>query len=190
MLKQLSNRVQHALRAFTPKNQKAVKAAAQTMQANPAFNTKKAIQKLSTSKALISFLNAKKSPSVVKRAIVIAPCSQIKPVTKNKRNSLINHSPVYSKYKNKVNQKSAYKMLQKSFQASTKQQNNPPAKKKKVAVNNSILSKLKNILFSTTKPRSKKKNSVVQTIAKSAARQVTNQIVRKMLKSLLKKKKK
>ncbi|MCF2054258.1 DUF853 domain-containing protein, partial [Escherichia coli] len=98
VLGQLGNRVQHALRAFTPKDQKAVKAAAQTMRANPAFDTEKAIQELGTGEALISFLDAKGSPSVVERAMVIAPCSRMGPVTEDERNGLINHSPVYGKY--------------------------------------------------------------------------------------------
>ncbi|WP_268630537.1 helicase HerA-like domain-containing protein, partial [Escherichia coli] len=85
VLGQLGNRVQHALRAFTPKDQKAVKAAAQTMRANPAFDTEKAIKELGTGEALISFLDAKGSPSVVERAMVIAPCSRMGPVTEDER---------------------------------------------------------------------------------------------------------
>ncbi|AVS49654.1 TPA: DUF853 domain-containing protein [Escherichia coli] len=185
VLGQLGNRVQHALRAFTPKDQKAVKAAAQTMRPNPAFDTEKAIQELGTGEALISFLDAKGSPSVVERAMVIAPCSRMGPVTEDERNGLINHSPVYGKYEDDVDRESAYEMLQKGFQASTEQQNNPPAKGKEVAVDDGILGGLKDILFGTTGPRGGKKDGVVQTMAKSAARQVTNQIVRGMLGSLL-----
>ncbi|WP_089567605.1 helicase HerA-like C-terminal domain-containing protein [Escherichia coli] len=185
VLGQLGNRVQHALRAFTPKDQKAVKAAAQTMRANPALDTEKAIQELGTGEALISFLDVKGSPSVVERAMVIAPCSRMGPVTEDERNGLINHSPVYGKYEDEVDQESAYEMLQKGFQASTEQQNNPAAKGKEVAVDDGILGGLKDILFGTTGPRGGKKDGVVQTMAKSAARQVTNQIVRGMLGSLL-----
>ncbi|EFV9207425.1 DUF853 domain-containing protein [Shigella flexneri] len=185
VLGQLGNRVQHALRAFTPKDQKAVKTAAQTMRANPAFDTEKAIQELGTGEALISFLDAKGSPSVVERAMVIAPCSRMGPVTEDERNGLINHSPVYGKYEDEVDRESAYEMLQKGFQASTEQQNNPPVKGKEVAVDDGILGGLKDILFGTTGPRGGKKDGVVQTMAKSAARQVTNQIVRGMLGSLL-----
>ena len=185
VLGQLGNRVQHALRAFTPKDQKAVKAAAQTMRANPAFDTEKAIQELGTGEALISFLDVKGSPSVVERAMVIAPCSRMGPVTEDERNGLINHSPVYGKYEDEVDRESAYEMLQKGFQASTEQQNNPAAKGKEVAVDDGILGGLKDILFGTTGPRGGKKDGVVQTMAKSAARQVTNQIVRGMLGSLL-----
>ena len=185
VLGQLGNRVQHALRTFTPKDQKAVKAAAQTMRVNPAFDTEKAIQELGTGEALISFLDAKGSPSVVERAMVIAPCSRMGPVTEDERNGLINHSPVYGKYEDDVDRESAYEMLQKGVQASTEQQNNPPAKGKEVAVDDGILGGLKDILFGTTGPRGGKKDGVVQTMAKSAARQVTNQIVRGMLGSLL-----
>ncbi|EPO3270926.1 TPA: helicase HerA-like C-terminal domain-containing protein [Escherichia coli] len=185
VLGQLGNRVQHALRAFTPKDQKAVKAAAQTMRANPAFDTEKAIQELGTGEALISFLDVKGSPSVVERAMVIAPCSRMGPVTEDERNGLINHSPVYGKYEDEVDRESTYEMLQKGVQASAEQQNNPPAKGKEVAVDDGILGGLKDILFGTTGPRGGKKDGVVQTMAKSAARQVTNQIVRGMLGSLL-----
>ena len=185
VLGQLGNRVQHALRAFTPKDQKAVKAAAQTMRANPAFDTEAAIQALGTGEALISFLDAKGSPSVVERAMVIAPCSRMGPVTDDERNGLINHSPVYGKYEDEVDRESAFEMLQKGVQATTDSQDAPPARGQSVAVDDGILGGLKDILFGSTGPRGGKRDGVVQTMAKSAARQVTNQIVRGMLGSLL-----
>ncbi|EOG8087389.1 helicase HerA-like C-terminal domain-containing protein [Enterobacter roggenkampii] len=185
VLGQLGNRVQHALRAFTPKDQKAVKAAAQTMRANPAFDTEAAIQALGTGEALISFLDAKGSPSVVERAMVIAPCSRMGPVTDDERNGLINHSTVYGKYEDEVDRESAFEMLQKGVQATTESQDAPAAKGQSVAVDDGILGGLKDILFGSTGPRGGKRDGVVQTMAKSAARQVTNQIVRGMLGSLL-----
>ncbi|OXL42427.1 hypothetical protein CA284_00240 [Enterobacter mori] len=185
VLGQLGNRVQHALRAFTPKDQKAVKAAAQTMRANPAFDTEAAIQALGTGEALISFLDAKGSPSVVERAMVIAPRSRMGPVTDDERNGLINHSPVYGKYEDEVDRESAFEMLQKGVQATTESQDAPAAKGQSVAVDDGILGGLKDILFGSTGPRGGKRDGVVQTMAKSAARQVTNQIVRGMLGSLL-----
>lgn len=185
VLGQLGNRVQHALRAFTPKDQKVVKAAAQTMRANPAFDTEAAIQALGTGEALISFLDAKGSPSVVERAMVIAPCSRMGPVTDDERNGLINHSPVYGKYEDEVDRESAFEMLQKGVQATTESQDAPAAKGQSVAVDDGILGGLKDILFGSTGPRGGKRDGVVQTMAKSAARQVTNQIVRGMLGSLL-----
>ena len=185
VLGQLGNRVQHALRAFTPKDQKAVKAAAQTMRANPAFDTEAAIQALGTGEALISFLDAKGSPSIVERAMVIAPCSRMGPVTDDERNGLINHSPVYGNYEDEVDRESAFEMLQKGVQATTEAQGAPAAKGQSVAVDDGILGGLKDILFGTTGPRGGKRDGVVQTMAKSAARQVTSQIVRGMLGSLL-----
>ncbi|MBL5923406.1 DUF853 domain-containing protein [Lelliottia amnigena] len=185
VLGQLGNRVQHALRAFTPKDQKAVKAAAQTMRTNPAFDTEQAIQALGTGEALISFLDAKGSPSIVERVMVIAPFSRMGPVTEDERNGLINHSPVYGKYEDEVDRESAFEMLQKGVQANTEQQNTPVAKGESVAVDDGILGGLKDILFGSTGPRGGKRDGVVQTMAKSAARQVTNQIVRGMLGSLL-----
>ena len=185
VLGQLGNRVQHALRAFTPKDQKAVKAAAQTMRANPAFDTEDAIQALGTGEALISFLDAKGSPSMVERAMVIAPHSRMGPISDDERNGLINHSPVYGKYEDQVDRESAFEMLQKGVQATTEQQQAPAAKGQSVAVDEGILGGLKEILFGSTGPRGGKRDGVVQTMAKSAARQVTNQIIRGVLGSLL-----
>ena len=182
---QLGNRVQHALRAFTPKDQKAVKTAAQTMRTNPAFDTEKAIQELGTGEALVSFLDAKGSPSVVERAMVIAPCSRMGPVTDDERNGLINHSSLYGKYEEQIDRESAYERLQQGVQASTEQQNTPPANGKEIDVDGGILGGLKDILFGSTGPRGGKRDGVVQSVAKSAARQVTNQIIRGMLGSLM-----
>ena len=184
VLGQLGNRVQHALRAFTPKDQKAVKTAAQTMRANPAFNTEQAIQELGTGEALISFLDAKGSPSIVERAMVIAPCSRMGPVTDDERNGLINNSPLYGKYEDEIDRESAFEMLQKGVQNSAGQADAPPAKGQQSA-DDGILGGLKDIIFGTTGPRGGKHDGLVQTAAKSAVRQVTNQIVRGMLGSLL-----
>lgn len=185
VLGQLGNRVQHALRAFTPKDQKAVKTAAQTMRANPAFNTEQAIQELGTGEALISFLDAKGSPSIVERAMVIAPDSRMGPVTDDERNGLINNSPLYGKYEDEVDRESAFEMLQKGVENSAGQADAPPAKGQQRTDDGGLLGGLKDIIFGTTGPRGGKHDGLVQTAAKSAVRQVTNQIVRGMLGSLL-----
>ncbi|WEJ82984.1 helicase HerA-like C-terminal domain-containing protein [Kluyvera intermedia] len=185
VLGQLGNRVQHALRAFTPKDQKAVKTAAQTMRANPAFNTEQAIQELGTGEALISFLDAKGSPSIVERAMVIAPDSRMGPVTDDERNGLINNSPLYGKYEDEVDRESAFEMLQKGIENSAGQADAPPAKGQQSTDDGGLLGGLKDIIFGTTGPRGGKHDGLVQTAAKSAVRQVTNQIVRGMLGSLL-----
>jgi len=185
VLGQLGNRVQHALRAFTPKDQKAVKVAAQTMRANPAFDTVTAIQELGTGEALTSFLDEKGSPSVVQRAMVIAPGSRMGPVTDDERNGLINHSSLSGKYEEAVDRESAYEMLQKGIQNATNSASAPAAKGENVAVDNGILGGLKDILFGTTGPRGGKHDGVVQSVAKSAARQITNQIIRGVLGSIM-----
>lgn len=185
VLGQLGNRVQHALRAFTPKDQKAVKAAAQTMRANPAFDTEKAIQELGTGEALISFLDAKGSPTVVERAMVIAPCSRMGPVTDDERNGLLNHSPLYGKYDEVIDRDSAYEMLLRGVQAAGDKQGAPPVQGQAAEADGGVFGGLKDILFGTTGPRGGKHDGVVQTMAKSAARQVTNQIIRGVLGSIM-----
>ncbi|KKB05837.1 helicase HerA-like C-terminal domain-containing protein [Pantoea anthophila] len=184
VLGQLGNRVQHALRAFTPKDQKAVKTAAETLRANPAFDSAEAIQALGTGEALISFLDAKGSPSVVERAMVIAPGSRMGPVTGDERNGLINHSPLYGKYDTDIDRESAYERLQQGVQAASDKANAPEAKGNTVAVDDGILGGLKEILFGSTGPRGGKRDGVVQTMAKSAGRQITHQILRGVLGSL------
>ena len=184
VLGQLGNRVQHALRAFTPKDQKAVKTAAETLRANPAFDSAEAIQALGTGEALISFLDAKGSPSVVERAMVIAPGSPMGPVTGDERNGLINHSPLYGKYDTEIDRESAYERLQQGVQAASDKANAPEAKGNTVAVDDGILGGLKEILFGSTGPRGGKRDGVVQTMAKSAGRQITHQIIRGVLGSL------
>lgn len=184
VLGQLGNRVQHALRAFTPRDQKAVKTAAETLRANPAFTTVEAIQALGTGEALISFLDAKGSPSVVERAMVIAPGSRMGPVNTDERNGLINHSPLSGKYDTEIDRESAYERLQQGVQAASDKANAPEAKGNRVAVDDGILGGLKDILFGSTGPRGGKRDGVVQTMAKSAGRQITNQIIRGVLGSL------
>ena len=111
ILGQLGNRVQHALRAYTPKDQKAVKTAADTFRANPAFKTDEAIMNLETGEALVSFLDEKGAPSVVERAKVLFPLSQIGAVTEGQRNDIIRQSRIYGKYDTPVDRESAFEVL-------------------------------------------------------------------------------
>ncbi len=111
ILGQLGNRVQHALRAYTPKDQKAVKTAADTFRTNPAFKTDEAIMNLETGEALVSFLDEKGAPSVVERAKVLFPLSQIGAITEGQRLDLIKQSRIYGKYDTPVDRKSAFEVL-------------------------------------------------------------------------------
>src|SRR5512140_281256 len=112
VLGQLSNRVQHALRAFTPLDQKAVKSAAQTFRTNPKLDVATAITELGVGEALVSLLDAKGMPGIVQRAFMLPPTSQIGPVAPDMRQQIIRSSPVYGKYENMVDRESAYERLQ------------------------------------------------------------------------------
>ena len=111
ILGQLGNRVQHALRAYTPKDQKAVKTAADTFRANPEFKTDEAIMNLETGEALVSFLDEKGAPSVVERAKVLFPLSQIGAVTEGQRLDIIKQSRIFGKYDTPVDRESAFEVL-------------------------------------------------------------------------------
>jgi hypothetical protein len=111
VLGQLGNRVQHALRAFTPRDQKAVQSAAETLRANPKFDAQTAITELGVGEALVSFLEEKGSPAVVERAFVLAPGSRIGPLTAEERAAAIKGSVIYGHYEKAVDRESAYEML-------------------------------------------------------------------------------
>jgi DNA helicase HerA-like ATPase len=111
VLGQLGNRVQHALRAFTPKDQKAVKAAAQTFRANPKLDVEKTITELEVGEALVSFLDEKGTPGVVERALVCPPHGQIGPISPEQRTELMKASMVAGVYENAVDRESAYEIL-------------------------------------------------------------------------------
>ena len=120
ILGQLGNRIQHALRAYTPKDQKAVKTAADTFRANPAFKTDEAIMNLGTGEALVSFLDEKGAPSMVEQAKILFPLSQIGAITEGQRLDLIKQSRIYGKYDTAVDNVSAYEILMKEAEEAKK----------------------------------------------------------------------
>ena len=120
ILGQLGNRIQHALRAYTPKDQKAVKTAADTFRANPAFKTDEAIMNLGTGEALVSFLDEKGAPSMVEQAKILFPLSQIGAITEGQRLDLIKQSRIYGKYDTAVDNVSAYEILTKEAEEAKK----------------------------------------------------------------------
>jgi hypothetical protein len=117
--RQLGNRVQHALRAFSPLEQKAVKAAATTFRANPSFDTEKAIMELGIGEALVSTLDEKGQPTMVQKTLVRPPNSRVGPITDAERKAVINASPVEGVYDETEDRESAYEMLQKRTAART-----------------------------------------------------------------------
>ena len=121
ILGQLGNRVQHALRAYTPKDQKAVKTAADTFRPNPDFKTDEAIMNLETGEALVSFLDEKGAPSIVERAKILFPLSQIGAISEGQRSDIIKQSDIYGKYDEMVDRESAYEMLIKENEAALKE---------------------------------------------------------------------
>ena len=123
ILGQLGNRVQHALRAYTPKDQKAVRTAADTFRANPAFRTDEAIQTLETGEALVSFLDEKGAPSMVQRAKILFPLSQIGAVTDQQREAIIRASRLYGKYDTMIDRESAFEQLISEAEALANQAN-------------------------------------------------------------------
>jgi len=111
ILGQLGNRVQHALRAFTPRDQKAVQAAAETMRANPKFDAAAVITELGVGEALVSFLDEKGRPNIVERAIIFPPASRLGPLTADERQAMIQASPMLAAYGQTVDRESAYEVL-------------------------------------------------------------------------------
>lgn len=113
VLGQLGNRVQHALRAYTPRDQKAVKAAATTFRVNPKLDVETAITELGVGEALVSFLDEKGIPMMVERAFILPPCARIGPVTRDERDDIIRKSGVFGIYEKLLDRESAFEILQK-----------------------------------------------------------------------------
>src|SRR5678810_1428391 len=111
VLGQLGNRVQHALRAFTPKDQKAVKTAADTLRPNPKFKAEQVITELGVGEALVSFLDEKGTPCVVERAFIVPPGSQLGPISDAERQKIIQASDVFGHYEKAIDRESAYEKL-------------------------------------------------------------------------------
>ena len=121
ILGQLGNRVQHALRAYTPKDQKAVKTAAETFRSNPAFDTYTTLLELGTGEALVSFLDEKGAPRMVERAKILFPLSQIGAITEEQRKQIINSSRLYGRYDHVIDRESAYELITKATEEAERQ---------------------------------------------------------------------
>ena len=121
VLGQLGNRVQHALRAYTPRDQKAVRVAAETFRSNPAFDTAQAITELATGEALVSFLDEKGAPTVVQRSKILFPLSQIGAISESERELIVNRSRIYGKYDKMIDRESAFEVLLAESEAAAKE---------------------------------------------------------------------
>ncbi|MGB8398326.1 helicase HerA-like domain-containing protein, partial [Bradyrhizobium sp.] len=173
VLAQLGNRVQHALRAFTPRDQKAVAAAAQTFRPNPKLDTARVIMELAKGEALVSFLEGGGTPAMVERVMVRPPSARIGPITPEERTAIMNNSPVKGKYDTVVDADSAYEMLQKRVAGTV-----APADGGQGGAGGGILGQIGAIvgtIFGTNVSRGRM--STGQLIARSVTRSVTNKVV-------------
>ncbi|MEZ5606956.1 MAG: helicase HerA-like domain-containing protein [Burkholderiaceae bacterium] len=189
VLAQLGNRVQHALRAFTARDQKAVKATAETMRGNPQLNVEQAITELATGEALVSLLDAKGRPGVTERVFVIPPGSRIGPISEAERKALIAGSLVAGTYEQAVDRESAYeKLAQRAGGAGTTGGANggaPAAGADGGGLLGSVGTVVKEALFGRTGPRGGQYDGLVQNIIKGEARRMGRELLRGALGSLL-----
>lgn len=186
VLAQLGNRVQHALRAFTPRDQKAVKATAQTMRQKPGLDIETAITELAVGEALISLLDAKGRPSVTERAYVLPPGSQIGPITPQQRQALLQNSLVAGVYEKTVDRESAYEKLQGRAAASaTAAGSAPNGGAAGQSESGGILGGLNDVLFGHTGPRGAKYDGLAQSMAKSAVRTMGSTVGREIIRGVL-----
>jgi len=182
VLGQLGNRVQHALRAFTPRDQKAVKTAAETMRQNPKLDTVQAITELGVGEALVSLLDEKGRPNIVERAFIYPPASQIGPITAAARKQLVASSTIAGHYEKSVDRESAYEMLKARTEEQAKA--GKPVKPAPGASQGGA-GTLSDILFGSTGPRGGKREGMIEAAAKSAARSVGSQLGRSIMRGVL-----
>jgi DNA helicase HerA-like ATPase len=189
VLGQLGNRVQHALRAFTPRDQKAVKSAATTLRANPGLNVEAVIMELGVGEALVSLLDDKGRPNVVERAFVVPPGTRIGPVTSQERDTLIKSSPVAGVYDKAVDRESAYeKLTQRVEEKAPEPKASAPAAGQPTEPAQSgggLLDALGGFLGGTTGPRGGHRQGALEAAAKSAARSIGSQVGREIVRGVL-----
>ena len=211
ILGQLGNRVQHALRAYTPKDQKAVKTAADTFRANPEFKTDEAIMNLETGEALVSFLDAKGAPGIVERAKILFPLSQIGAITEGQRMDIIKQSRIFGKYDTPIDRESAFEVLmaeaEEQMKAQEEEANSKEEEKAKGKQKPGMMSKVwKAIItavtstFATllgtyisdkvtgkkTKSKTSATGRVVKNATSAATRSITKELTRDILGNLVK----
>ena len=190
VLAQLGNRVQHALRAFTPRDQKAVKAAATTMRANPKLDIEKAIGELAVGEALVSLLDDKGRPSVTERVFVVPPASRIGPISDDERKALIAGSLVAGVYEKAVDRESAYEKLTSrvvTAPAATAGGSTPATAGTAgtPAAGGGMLDGLKDVLFGSTGPRGGKHEGLAEAAARSAVRTIGSSVGREIIRGVL-----
>ncbi len=195
MLGQLGNRAQHALRAFTPRDQKAVKSAADTFRSNPDLDVATAITQLSVGEALISFLDEKGTPGIVQQAFVCPPHSQIGPITPDQRQTLMKTSLVAGVYETPLDRQSAYEVLKGRTEvaaapaaqpsAGTPQQATPTASSSGSGILQGLETMIGGALTGTVGPRGGRTPGIAQAMMTSAARSIGTQVGRQLIRGVL-----
>jgi len=192
VLGQLGNRVQHALRAFTPRDQKAVRSAAETMRPNPAFSVEQVITELGVGEALVSLLDEKGRPGVTERALIVPPASQLGPLPDDARARLIAASPIAGFYEKAVDRESAYEKLKGRAEAASPAeqpsswQREAPARRAPPPEQRSDGSFANDILFGRRGPRGGRQSTgLIEAMANSAARSVGSQAGRALIRGVL-----
>jgi len=196
ILAQLGNRVQHALRAYTPAEQKAIKAAAQTFRVNPEFDTEEAITELGTGEALVSFLDEKGRPGIVQRATILPPQSSMGAIDDDRRKAEIEADDVYGKYENTVDNESAYEIInginieveqekQKELEEKEAEKQRAAEEKQKAAEERQKEKERKAKEKEAEAKKKKVKNSAAGKAASAAVTQIGREVGRSLFRGLL-----
>ena len=186
VLGQLGNRVQHALRAFTPRDQKAVRSAAETFRPNPKFEVEQVITELGTGEALTSFLEEKGAPGVVERALVVPPRSRIGVITPEERAKVINWSPVQGQYETPVDRESAYELLKsKAERAAQAAEAARVAEDQQKAQEEFRKQQEKMEKQQRSRSRRSSSDTLIEATAKSAGRSIGNSLGREIVRGIL-----
>ncbi len=178
---QLGNRIQHALRAFTPRDRKALKAAAETFRENPAFDTETVIGELGVGEALISTLDAKGIPTMVERTLMAPPRSQFGPIDDTKRRALIGRSPVRTTYEQAVDRESAYELLQKREQELAEQRQRDAAEAERAKAD----ARRRKQEERTSRSSGRGRQGIGEALAKSVVRTIGSTIGRQIVRGIL-----
>ena len=184
---QLGNRIQHALRAFTPKEQKVIRAAAETFRPNPAFSTLAAIAELGVGEALVSTLGEKGAPSMVQRTLIRPPASRLGPITAEERAETLRASPLGGKYEKAVDRESAYEVLERRAARAAKEEAEEEARKERLEERNRDLNRRERGSRAPARRRSNRQSvgeAAMKTAARTLSARLTSAIVRGLLGTL------
>jgi DNA helicase HerA-like ATPase len=188
VLAQLGNKVQHALRAFTPQEQKAVRAAAQSFRPNPAFKTEEVITDLAIGEALVSFLESKGNPGIVEKAHILPPESQVGAITEEQRNAVLHSSRLAGRYDTSIDRESAYEMLQAHFlQREEQVRSESQAKENAKQAKEEMLRQKESERLAKQEARNSPDvvGAVMESVSKQVARTLTTTLGRELGKSIL-----